>query len=86
VRRVVAAVTDAVLAALLGFLGFRFALWATPCGGNQGNCFPLTPAIVVCVLAALVLYFGLGYVAWRSTPGQHLFHAQTLPGLNDDQL
>lgn len=82
-RQVLAALVDAVLAAALAFAGFRVGLWSAPCR-NMGSCFPLTPLIIVFVLAGMVLYFGLGYLAWRSTPGQHLFRASRSAPLTDD--
>jgi hypothetical protein len=74
-RSVLAAITDAAFVAVLGFVGFRFALWATPCGNNLADCFPLAPLIVVCVVLGIAGYFGASYLAWRVTPGQKVFGA-----------
>ena len=71
-RKVFAALVDAVLTALAGYLGFRVGLWAAPCKGHLDDCFILTPLIVLCVVAALGLYFALGYVIFRATLGQRL--------------
>jgi hypothetical protein len=72
VRRVAATVTDALLSALLAYLGFRLALWGTPCS-DTASCFPLAPTVVACVLLGAGVYFGAGYRLWKSTPGQRLF-------------
>jgi hypothetical protein len=72
-RSVLAALTDALVVAGLGFLAFRLALVTAPCNGNMGSCASLTPIVVLFVLLALVLYFGVGQLLWRSTPGQKLF-------------
>lgn len=82
-RRVLAGLVDVGLVAILTYIAFRLALWATPCGNNLANCFPLAPAIVVSVLLALTLYFGLSYLAWKTTPGQRLFHT---PAVVEDEL
>lgn len=74
-RRVLAALTDALVVGGLGFVAFRLALATAPCSGNMGDCASLTPIVVFFVLLALVLYFGAGQLLWRSTPGQKLFHA-----------
>jgi len=75
-RRVAAAVMDALLSALLAYFGFRLALWGTPCS-DTANCSPLAPAAVGCVLLGAGLYFGIAYRLWKSTPGQRLFAVDT---------
>jgi hypothetical protein len=79
-RGVLAALTDALVVAGLGFVAFRLALVTAPCNGNMGDCASLTPLVVLFVLLALVLYFGAGQLLWRSTPGQRLFHASRKEG------
>jgi hypothetical protein len=75
-RSVLAAFTDAASIAVLGFLAFRFALWATPCGSNLGDCFPLAPLIVICIVLAIVAYFLVSLLFWRTTFGQMLSGAE----------
>lgn len=76
-RRALAAGLDAVSAALLSYLGFRLGDAAAACK-DPGSCPLLAPLIVFCVLAAVLLYFGAGYLLWRSTPGERLL--RQLPG------
>ena len=71
-RRMLAAVIDVVLAAVLSFLGFRLALPAAGCGANEGSCPLLTPLAIVFILLALALYFGAGQVLWKATPGERV--------------
>lgn len=72
-RRVLASFIDAVLAAGVAFGGFHFALWSTPCR-TEASCAPLAPTIVLCVLAAILLYFGPLVLATGHTLGQLLLH------------
>lgn len=71
-RKVLAALIDAALTALAGYLGFRVALWAAPCDGHMADCFILIPLTILFVLIGLALYFGLGYRVLGTTPGQRL--------------
>ena len=71
-RKVLAALIDAALTALAGYLGFRVALWAAPCDGHMDDCFILVLLTVLFVLVGLALYFGLAYRVFGTTPGQRL--------------
>jgi hypothetical protein len=72
VRRALAAGTDALAVLALGFIGFRIVEAAVPCK-DLGNCFPLTPLVVVAVIALAGAYFLIGYLAWHHTPGERVF-------------
>lgn len=63
---------DAGLLALLGYLGFRLALLVAPCK-DQSSCPLLTPLVVGFVILAALIYLVPGYLAWKTTPAQHLF-------------
>lgn len=69
-RRALAAVIDVVLVAVLGYLAFRLAVLLAPCKGDMSSCPSLTPLIVLFVVLAVVLYFGLGQLLWKRTPGE----------------
>jgi hypothetical protein len=71
-RRTLAAVLDAAMVVVLGYIGFRLAVLIAPCHGNMGSCPTLTPLILLTIILVLVLYFGGGYVLWRCTPGERL--------------
>lgn len=79
VRRVLAVVTDVGGVALLGYVAFRLATAAAGCK-DQGSCPQLTPLILLFVVLALLLYFGLAAVFWRSTLGQRAFLSDGDPG------
>jgi hypothetical protein len=65
-------VTDVGGVALLGYAAFRLATVAAGCK-DQGSCPQLTPLILLFVVLALLLYFGLAALLWRSTLGQRAF-------------
>ena len=75
-RQLLAALIDAALTALAGYLGFRIALWAAPCDGHPGNCFVLVPLTILLILAGLSLYFGLGYRVFGCTLGRRLLRIE----------
>jgi len=85
-RSALAAVADGLLVALIGFLAFRFGLWAAPCDRHLDNCAILNPLIVLSVVLALGLYFGLGFGLWRSTPARQLFGVCPLQSNTDDHI
>jgi hypothetical protein len=71
-RHVLASLMDAAVAALLGLAGFRLGLASAPCS-EPGNCFAQVPLILLGIVVGVLLYFGVGYLLWRSTPGERLF-------------
>jgi hypothetical protein len=83
-RWALAAVIDAIAAGLLGYLGFWFGDWVTPCPGGQGNCAPLAPIIVLCVILPLAVYFGFGFLLWRGTPGRRALQVEPDGQVQDD--
>jgi hypothetical protein len=84
-RRAAAVITDATLAGILGFIGFRLGVFSAPCGDDLGDCFAQIPLIVGLVVLGLVGYFSLGHVLWKSTPGQRLFRLEEPPPYGDTQ-
>ncbi len=69
IRRAIAALIDAALAALLGYIGFRLAVPLSGCT-ELSSCPQLTPLILVAAIAIIGLYFFTAYVAWHQTIGQ----------------
>lgn len=74
-RLALAAAVDAGAVAVLGFLAFRLGVWSARCGEHMDSCAVLNPLIVLLLLAALALYFGVSHRLWRSTPGRRLLRA-----------
>lgn len=72
-RSALAAVFDTVLVAACAYLAFLLGVWATPCGGHPGNCAVLTPLVLILVVLAVALYFGVAHLCWRATIGQKIF-------------
>lgn len=70
-RAMLAALIDTSLAALVGFVAFHLAVLTAPCS-NLGACTILTPLVLLFVTLGLILYFGLGFALWRTTPGKAL--------------
>jgi hypothetical protein len=70
-RRAIAALVDAALVALLGYLGFRVAVPLAGCR-DLASCPPLTPLIAIAALAFIALYFLIAHAFWRRTFGQRL--------------
>lgn len=71
IKRAIAAVVDASLVALLGYLGFRLAVPVSGCR-DLASCPPLTPLIAVTALAFIAIYFLSAYAVWRRTFGQRV--------------
>jgi hypothetical protein len=68
-RRALATGLDTLLAALLGYLGFRLGQALAPCP-NPANCFVQIPLGLVGALLPIALYFAAGSRLWRQTPGE----------------
>jgi len=71
-RRALAALTDAAIMGWLGYGAFRMVYAVTPCD-NPGNCFPLTPLVILALLLVIALFIVLSIRLLGRTPGQWLF-------------
>lgn len=70
-RTALAALIDSAFIAALGFIAFQFAVLSAPCA-SLGACTILAPLAILSMLVLLFLYFGAGYVVWKTTPGRAL--------------
>lgn len=75
-RRALAAILDTAVGLLAAFGAFRLALVTAPCGGNQGECFALTPLTIVFILTVLGLYFLLPQFLMGRSVAQALLRVQ----------
>jgi hypothetical protein len=75
VRRVLASVLDVIVAAVLGYAGFRAGQALAPCP-NPAVCFLQVPLSIGGALILIAIYFVLGYRLWSRTPGEHFFHPE----------
>lgn len=71
IKRVIAALVDSALVALLAYLGFRLAVPVSGCR-DLSSCPPLTPLIAVAALAFIAIYFLAAYACWHRTFGQRI--------------
>lgn len=67
-----AVVFDALAVLILGYVGFKAGTVLAPCS-DLGECFVLTPLVVIAALVLIAAYFLAGYVLWRRTPGERVF-------------
>jgi hypothetical protein len=68
-RAVLATIVDLALCAVVSYLGFRAGVLIAGCR-DMSNCPPLAPLVILGVVVGIILYFGAGYLLWRTTPGR----------------
>lgn len=76
IKRAVAALVDAALVAVLGYLGFRLAVPLSGCQ-DLSSCPQLTPLIAAAALIAIAIYFLAAYALWGRTFGQRVLGVNT---------